>query len=378
MKINKEKFIEEANIIYNNKYDYSKVEYYNTAKKVCIICPEHGEFWKSPYNHLSGQGCPFCSRYKLSLTKDQFIEKARKVHGDKYDYSKAEYTNNSTKLCIICPEHGEFWQTPNAHISAMHDCPKCAHQSYKYTFEEFKKKIAEKYPNIEVLSTQYNNKKDKGLFFCNCIEDDGCKHGIFEKRFVDVLRHGCPKCGRCAKIDGELFIKRSTKKHKGKYDYSEMEYKGYDVKVCIICPKHGEFWQTPHSHMKGVGCPLCSKEQNINETLLYQYLNENLDTEVVREAKFDWLGLKSLDLYIPKLKVAIEYQGEQHFEPIKFYGGVKSYNGTVARDIEKYNLCKENGVKLFYFSKAKNIPTSYIEKIYTDYEELLQVIKTYL
>ena len=88
--------------------------------------------------------------------------------------------------------------------------------------------------------------------------------------------------------------------------------------------------------------------------------------------------MKSLDIFIPQINVAIEYQGEQHFKPIKFYGGIKTYNGTVARDIEKYKLCKENNVKLYYFSKARNIPLDYIDKIYTNEEELLQAIKRYL
>jgi len=87
------------------------------------------------------------------------------------------------------------------------------------------------------------------------------------------------------------------------------------------------------------------------------------------------LGLKSIDIFIPSIKVAIEYQGEQHFEPIKFYGGEKAYAETIKRDQEKYKLCTENGIKLFYFSNSKNIPTNYIDTIYTEKENLLQEIK---
>ena len=111
-----EEFIKKAKEIHGNKYDYSKVEYKNTSTKVCIICPEHGEFWQTPNHHLQGHGCPKCKNEKIRKRHTHnitiFIEKARKVHGDKYDYSKAEYINASTKVCIICPEHGEFWQTP--------------------------------------------------------------------------------------------------------------------------------------------------------------------------------------------------------------------------------------------------------------------------
>lgn len=59
------------------------------------------------------------------LTTEQFIEKARLVHGDKYDYSKVNYVNSTTKVCIICPKHGDFWQTPSGHINAKQGCQKC-------------------------------------------------------------------------------------------------------------------------------------------------------------------------------------------------------------------------------------------------------------
>ena len=115
--------INKAKKIHDNKYDYSKVHYINNKIKVCIICPKHGEFFQEPKAHLKGQGCPKCSGC-AKLTMDDFIEKARKVHGDEYDYSKVKYINNHTKVCIICPEHGEFWQTPNSHLNG-NGCYSC-------------------------------------------------------------------------------------------------------------------------------------------------------------------------------------------------------------------------------------------------------------
>lgn len=312
------------------------------------------------------------------LTIEEFVEKARFVHGDEYDYSKTEYINSYEKVCIICPKHGEFWMTPNAHISAKHKCPKCSHQSYKYSYDEIVNKINEKYPQISISNQAFNGLRNKGEFFCNAVDECGNKHGFFEKKVADVLRYGCPKCGRYAKLNKDIFIERSNKAHSNKYDYSNAEYINFETKVCIICPKHGEFWQSPHSHLSGVGCPLCSKENNINETILYEFIRNNIDCEVIREKKFEWLGLKSLDIFIPKLNIAIEYQGEQHFEPINFYGGIKTYNEIVKRDKEKNLLCKENNIRLFYFSKAKNIPSSYVDKVYVNAEELLREIKKYL
>ena len=111
-----DEFIGEAQLIHHNKYDYSKVEYANNKTKVCIICPEHGEFWQTPSDHLNGKGCPQCAG-NVRCDKDTFIEKAKHTHNDRYDYSKVEYVNAHTKVCIICPEHGEFWQTPNNHLN---------------------------------------------------------------------------------------------------------------------------------------------------------------------------------------------------------------------------------------------------------------------
>ena len=121
-----EKFIEKANKIHGKKYNYSKVNYINMKTKICIICPEHGEFWQTPTNHIyQKQGCPKCNRRSYKYTLEEFIEKAIRIHGNEYNYSKVKYINNRTKICIICPEHGEFWQSPNSHISQKQGCPKC-------------------------------------------------------------------------------------------------------------------------------------------------------------------------------------------------------------------------------------------------------------
>ena len=124
----KEEFIEEAISLHNNKYDYSKVNYIKSKLKVVIVCPEHGEFEKAPTHHLNGQGCPFCSRDflndKFSKTIEDFISDAKLIHGDKYDYSLVKYINNRVNVKIIRSKHGEFEQTPDAHLVG-HGCQKC-------------------------------------------------------------------------------------------------------------------------------------------------------------------------------------------------------------------------------------------------------------
>ena len=115
MKKATEEFIRKAREVHGDKYDYSKAEYKNHLTKITIICPEHGEFQQIPSGHLSGHGCPKCSG-KAKLTTEEFIRKAREVHGDKYDYSKVDYKNANTNITIVCPEHGEFEQRPADHL----------------------------------------------------------------------------------------------------------------------------------------------------------------------------------------------------------------------------------------------------------------------
>jgi len=121
-KLSKEDFISKANQIHQNRFDYSKVEYYDNKTKVCIICKEHKEFYQQPSKHLLGQGCPICSDQKLTL--DKFISKANQTHNFYYDYSEVVYVNWKTKICVVCPAHGKFWQRPDVHSSGQ-GCPIC-------------------------------------------------------------------------------------------------------------------------------------------------------------------------------------------------------------------------------------------------------------
>ena len=159
-----DEFIREAQSIHHNKYDYSKVEYTNNKTKVCIVCPEHGEFSQTPSDHLNGKGCPQCAG-NVRCDKDTFIEKAKSIHNDRYDYSKVEYVNAHTKVCIICPEHGEFWQIPNNHLNG-NGCPLCKNRKIgdglRDTVEDFTKKSNEIHDItdcLKALSPQQRNRE---------------------------------------------------------------------------------------------------------------------------------------------------------------------------------------------------------------------------
>lgn len=124
--------IQKANTKHNGKYDYSRVVYVNSGTKVEIICPLHGSFFQTPDKHCNaGTGCPRCKSRKLAMdrrmTHERFVERARDVHNDRYDYSRVSIVNGHTKVEIICPTHGSFFQTPTNHIDNKNGCPQCGY-----------------------------------------------------------------------------------------------------------------------------------------------------------------------------------------------------------------------------------------------------------
>lgn len=110
-----EQFISEAKVVHKNKYNYSKTEYSGAKNKVIITCPEHGDFQQAAGGHLSGNGCPSCAGKNVST--ESFVRNAVSVHGQIFDYSKVKYVRSNKKVKIICPKHGDFEQTPNAHLA---------------------------------------------------------------------------------------------------------------------------------------------------------------------------------------------------------------------------------------------------------------------
>jgi hypothetical protein len=249
-KLTTEKFIEKAKEIHGDKYDYSKVNYKNNKTKVTIICKKHGEFLQTPNSHLRGQSCPGCSGSK-KLTTEKFIERAKEIHGDKYDYSKVNYKNNCSKVTIICKKHGEFLQTPNSHLSGC-GCLSCSGKE-KLTTEKFIERAKEIHGDkYDYSKVNYKNNKTKVTIICK-------KHGEFLQKSSNHLRgYGCLDCYNDNKrLTTKEFIKRAKEIHGDRYDYSKVDYKNSYSKITIICPNHGEFLQTPSEHLRGSGCFNC-------------------------------------------------------------------------------------------------------------------------
>ena len=255
-KLTTEEFIRRVIKVHKNRYGYSKVNYFNSRIKITIICSEHGEFEQTPSSHLNGQGCPSCGGSKKSTTKE-FVEKATKVHRDKYIYSKVNYINNQTKVTIICPKHGEFEQTPSNHLSGQ-GCCDCGIIEGKaknsLTTKEFVQKANKVHNNVyDYSKVNYINTKTKVTIIC-------LEHGEFEQKPNNHLSgQGCLNCvdrSKCKSTTGE-FIQKANEVHSNKYGYLKVEYINNQTKVTIICPEHGEFEQTPTSHLSGKGCPEC-------------------------------------------------------------------------------------------------------------------------
>ena len=256
-KLTKEEFIARARIVHEDTYDYSKIEYKGMNAKVCFICPVHGDFWMTPTNFLAGHRCPTCSG-RERITFEVFMKRSKEKHKDRYDYSKVEYKGSDIPVCIICPIHGEFWQKPKYHMMG-NGCPIC-YGTPKSNREEFIKKAQAKYGNLyDYSKVEYKGNKEKVCIICH-------EHGEFWMSPNNHLRgHRCPKCYGTPKKSLEKYIRQAQEVHGNKYDYSKVIYRSTDTKVCIICPEHGEFWQTPYSHIKGSGCPICNGAQRITE-----------------------------------------------------------------------------------------------------------------
>jgi len=366
-KLTTEEFIKRGNTIHNSKYDYSKVKYNGFYEKVCIICPEHGKFWQTPNCHLRGKGCPNCSAFSLK-TNENFIKQAKEKHNDKYDYSKVEYANNHTKVCIICPEHGEFWQTPSSHLNG-HGCPMCAVEKrkelQKIPLSEFVKKANEIHNcKYDYSKVNYECIKDKVEIICP-------EHGSFMQMAQDHLNgHGCTKCNSFWKST-EQFIKDAIKIHGDRYDYSKVKYKNKYSNVTIICKKHGEFKQIAQNHLKGCNCPKCTCSKIEDEVM--RFLNKN-NILFEHRMQFEWLGKKHLDFYLPDYNIAIECQGIEHFEPHDFFGGIYDFKKTIIRDKEKKKLCNDNKVKLVYYTNLKKYTTFLNEALIKNEKDLIDRI----
>lgn len=259
-----EDFKKKAILKFGNKYDYSLVIYINNCTKIIIICPLHGKFLQTPQDHLrrSKYGCPKCNG-RITNT-EEFIVKAKSIHGDYYDYSIVEYKNSHMKIEIICKLHGIFKIAPNDHLSGKQGCYNCGK-------EKTKNKL---------------------------------------------------------KLSLKEFIVKANLVHKNKYLYDLVTYKNYETKILILCEKHGVFKQTPHNHLKGKGCRKCMKNNYSRKQIKWLesiMKKENIHIKHAEnggEFEIPWTRLKA-DGYCKETNTIFEYNGCVFHACLKCY---KPYN----------------------------------------------------
>ena len=305
------------------------------------------------------------------LTTQEFIEKARQIHGDTYDYSLVEYKDAYTPISIICKEHGIFTIRPASHTNQKQGCPKCGilkrARTQSLTTEQWIEKAklihGNKYDYSKVI---YSRSYEKVCIICP-------EHGEFLQTATEHLKgKGCQKCGHITKgakrlSNTEEFIIKARKIHGEKYDYSKVVYSGVHNKVQIICPQHGLFEQEPNSHLHGIGCPRCS--QSKGENIIKQILDKNeinyVDQYRISINKdINPSGYTYIDFYLPNYNIAIEYNGIQHYVSVEHFGGELRFNQQKRRDFYVNQYCTKNNIKLIeipYQIKSYNEIIKYLE-----------------
>ena len=334
MRISTEQFIERAVAIHGNKYDYSKSVYSSATTPVVIICSEHGEFQQQPTRHTRGQGCKGCQYDRKRLGKGAFIEKSRKVHGSQYDYRFVSYQSNSRKIRIGCYQCGSvFEQKPTHHLEGR-GCNCKTRMDHK----EFLRKAAETHGS-KYSYGHYVTSTQKIAITCG-----ECNHCFLQEPRTHLSGHGCPECAKTV-IGLKRFLDEANDLHDGRYDYSLVTQLGtLSDELTIICPSHGEFKQKARKHREGSGCPACSA--SCGERDMAKALNAAGVAFQPQWEIDDGHGKLLADFFIENQRTVIEIDGKQHYEPIEFFGGKRTFAGVAERDLRKTRWCLENGYRI--------------------------------
>jgi len=305
------------------------------------------------------------------MTTETFIELAKSIHGDKYDYSKTKYVHNSMKVKIICPEHGSFEQAAIDHTSRKHGCRKCGQKfvnnNKRLNIEDFIKMAKEIHGDLyDYSKTTYNKYHGKIKIICHI-------HGEFEQIASNHLKgKGCKKCAtesfaKTHNTGTKKFIEKAEKIHGKRYDYTKVKYINAYSKVEVLCKKHGSFFLSGTNHLRGKGCPKCiNKSEGDVGKLLEKYFPE-------------WTIFYNKTIYIGKRrrrfdyrlenngnKVIVEYDGQQHFRPIDFGGHSKektleNHVNQKRKDRLDYAYCKYHNIILHRIKYNKDKEKSILE-----------------
>lgn len=364
-----EELTRKSKIKFGELYDYTKSIYVDATTKMEFVCKVHGSFWQTPNNHLKCSGCPKCSVIeKMSSRRKRyskaFSDRANKVHHDRYDYSLVDYVDMHSNIKIICKIHGEFDQLAHIHLRGS-GCIKCAfiniNAAKEKTTEEFiQDSMLVHGLTYDYSDTIYTDSRTKVKIICR-------EHGEFYQNASNHMNgRGCPECGvdrikKALTYTSEEFIDLCRSVHGDTYDYSLCNYTSANNKVSIICKDHGIFEKWSHEHIQlRSGCPKCTKKDSLGEEIIKNWLDLN-SIKYSQEKKFDSCKLTNIpmrfDFFLPELNLLIEYDGQQHFYAVDYWGGDDGFEKIQYRDAYKTKWAEENNFGLIRipYTERRNI-----------------------
>lgn len=331
------RFIFESKKVHGQKYDYTKSVFKNAKTKLIIIL-DGVEYLQNPCKHLMGR-CP--EKGKKLRTNEEFIEESRKIWGYKYDYSLTDYRGSFIEVAIKF-DNIIYYQKPVEHLYGY----KCEQPNIKNTEDFIRKSKIKHGDKYDYSLTEYtgSNNKVKILYNGVLYEQKASAH-LYSNGLIENVKK---------RKTIEEFVTISSDVHENKYNYDKVKYINNHTKVLIICPIHGEFLQRPVSHLQGVGCSYCLESKG--EKAIAKYLDK-YNISYYRQHKFDdCINFRKLpfDFYIPSMRTCIEFDGKQHYEPVEHFGGLDSFKKLQINDRIKNEYCEDNYIDLIRI-KYKNI-----------------------
>jgi hypothetical protein len=358
-------FIRNSKDKFHLKFDYTEVRYVNQSTPIILTCIDHQERYEiAPIKHLYSKygSCKVCRAelrsYKSILNrkphnkdnKTSFINKAKTVHGDIYNYDNVHYVNSSTKVEVICDKHGPFHQVPNSHLRGS-GCPVCAKeksaQKQLPTHQTYVNKVEKAFPGKFTFElTKYRGTKKDVTITCK-------NHGPFTRTAELHYQHDCPRCHNELRSQNRLTpieTIRDKVESRGGILLSKKYEKG--VKVKVQCANGHHFSAVWPSINSGSWCRYCDRyfgerfTRHVLELMLGGTFKKSFPNFLINPKTKRRL---QLDGYDETLKIAFEYQGEQHFDTSHYY----YTEGGMYRDQLKREQCRRHDVVLIEVREFK-------------------------
>lgn len=372
-RLTQDEFERRARDKHKNRYDLSKAVYETQYDTVTVICKDHGPFLIAPHNLWRGGNCPLCAKTDSGnsrrLNPKVFLQRAIKKHKKNYDLSEVNYTTAKVKITPICKDHGKFEVLPANFLKGT-GCPHCSSEEHVELMKSasFRKDIVKSFVAIHGERYDYSKVDYQGLG--KKVEIICKKHGSFyQLPSIHLENKGCQKCGAVDRADAqrltqEEVLSRFKELHGDRFDYSQFRYIDNKTKSIIICREvgHGPFKMRASSHFEEQGCPKCADPKG--ERRIAKWLNDHKIEHIQQfsilppNARNNSFRLR-YDFLLPEINLLIEYDGEQHYRPVRFHGmseakSIEIFEITQKRDRAKNRWAKKNGYALLRISYTED------------------------